>query len=128
MRALAAALLLAVPALAAAPEHADPSYATWFQAQRLHGTSCCDVSDGRAVEMRYRKDGAIEAFLPKTFPHCDTPNWVSEHDRAEYARCGSWIEIPDEKILARSANPTGRAVLWWSPWYGVMCFALPPEG
>ena len=108
--------LAAVPAAAAPPEHADPSYAAWFQAQRLPGASipCCDVSDGRTVEMRY-SNGRVEALVTKAFPH--TPQeW---QDR--------WVEVPEDRILHNVGNPTGRPVLWWTPWYGVLCFSLPPE-
>ena len=112
------ALALAAGAAAAAPpEHADPAFANWFQAQRLPGASipCCDVSDGRTVEMRYASGGRIEALVTKAFPH--TPqDWVDH-----------WIEVPEERVLKGSFNPTGRAVLWWTPWYGVLCFSLPPE-
>ena len=35
--------------------------------------------------------------------------------------------VPPEKILERPDNPTGRAVVCFTPEAGVMCFILPPQ-
>jgi hypothetical protein len=35
--------------------------------------------------------------------------------------------VPPEKILERPDNPTGSAVVCFTPEAGVMCFILPPQ-
>lgn len=39
---------------------------------------------------------------------------------------GVWLAVPDDKIVHRSDNPTGQAVLCWSPNFGIMCFVPGP--
>ena len=63
----------------------------WFKEQRVPGTniSCCDISDGRILEQDEWDliDGKYIVY----------PNGVR-------------LEVPDERILHGSANPTGKAV------------------
>ena len=102
---IAAGLLLAAPALAEPPPDADGTLAPWFQSLRQPdtGVSCCSIADCRTVD--YRTDGdRYEAFIE-----------------------GRWIIVPREKILQRIDNPTGRAVLCWTPAMGVMCFVRASE-
>lgn len=39
-----------------------------------------------------------------------------------------WLIVPAEKILNRSDNPTGRAVVCWTPASGILCFVHGAEG
>lgn len=96
----AAAILAAASASAAPPEGFDPTLAPWFQSLRQPGTgtSCCSIADCRATDYRTNGD-SYEAFID---------------DR--------WTIVPPDKVLQRADNPTGRAVVCWTPARGIMCF------
>ncbi len=96
---------LPAPAHAAPPADADPSLGPWFNSLRQPdtGISCCSISDCRNADYRVTQ-GAYEAFI-----------------------AGAWRRVPPEKVLSRSDNPTGRAVVCWSPSQGVMCFLRGPD-
>jgi hypothetical protein len=98
-------LLVAAAGRAAPPPQADPALAPWFEDLRVPGTgtSCCSMADCRPVEYRS----------------------VGDHYEALVGR--RWIPVPPEKVLHRSDNPTGGAVLCWTPNLGVMCFVRGPE-
>jgi hypothetical protein len=102
---IAVGLLLAPPVRAAPPPDADGTLAPWFQSLRQPntGVSCCSMADCRTVD--YRTDGdSYEALIE-----------------------GRWIIVPREKILQRIDNPTGRAVVCWTPALGVLCFVRASE-
>jgi hypothetical protein len=40
---------------------------------------------------------------------------------------GEWQQVPPATILERSDNPTGRAVVCYTPARGIMCFIRGPE-
>jgi hypothetical protein len=100
-----ALLAAAYSAVAAPPDGADPGLAPWFQSLRQPGTgiSCCSISDCRTTDYRTRMDG-YEAYIDD-----------------------KWISVPWEKVLDHMPNPTGRAVVCWTPVRGVMCFVRPDE-
>ena len=100
-----AALLLPVVAVAQPPPDADPALAPWFRSLLVPGTniSCCSVTDCRATEYR------IEA------------------DHYEALIGGKWFVVPPDKILQRTDNPTGRAVVCWTPQHGILCFVRATE-
>jgi hypothetical protein len=101
----AAAMLTAANAAAAPPDGADPTLAPWFQGLRQPGTgtSCCSIADCRTTD--YRTNGeSYEALID---------------DR--------WVAVPSDKILQRADNPTGRAVVCWTPTRGIMCFVRASE-
>jgi hypothetical protein len=104
---LAVILLLfaTIAAHARPPEGADPALAPWFQGLHQPGTgiSCCSIADCRTTDYRTEGDH-YEAFV---------------QDR--------WIVVPPEKVLSRTDNPTGRAVVCWTPATGIMCFVRGPE-
>jgi hypothetical protein len=116
---------LSVAAPAEPPANADPALAPWFQAQKVPGTSasCCDVSDGRAVEYRIVADH-YEVYLTKdTFP------WIEQE---------GWKAVDPQSILVGQENPTGRAIAWVAkreyrflhrifPRGTIMCFKPPNE-
>jgi len=104
--ALAIGLLSAGYADAAPPPDADPALAPWFQGLQAPdtGRSCCSVADCRPTESRTRGD------------HYE----VLIEDK--------WLVVPSQKILTRSDNPTGRAIVCWTPAHGIMCFVHGPEG
>ncbi|MBV9248293.1 MAG: hypothetical protein JO227_03465 [Acetobacteraceae bacterium] len=87
------------------PPNADLSLAPWFQSLRQPrtGESCCSIADCRQTDFRVQ-DGHYEALIE-----------------------GEWRAIPPEVILQRMDNPTGRAVVCYTPYRGVMCFIKGPE-
>jgi hypothetical protein len=98
-------LALAVPAFAAPPPNSDMTYAPWFHSLRQPGTgmSCCSIADCRETDFRTNGDH-YEALIQS-----------------------QWVRVPNDKVLPRADNPTGRAVVCWTPWEGVMCFVRGPE-
>jgi hypothetical protein len=104
--ALFAAICFAVsPGMAAPPDGADSKLTPWFEGLRQPGTgkSCCSIADCRPVD--YRTSG----------------------DHYEALIRGNWVAIPADKVLQRVDNPTGNAVVCWTPTLGVMCFVRAAE-
>jgi hypothetical protein len=115
VRGILRALMLAClcsPAAAAPPENPDPRFTPWYKSLRQPGTGaeCCGLADCRIVEFR-RNGESYEVFVD---------------DRWRLTR-PYWARVPPEKILERPDNPTGRAVVCFTPEAGVMCFILPPQ-
>jgi hypothetical protein len=105
-------LLLAGVARAAPPPGADPdgALAHWYRGLKNGvGGSCCDVADCRHRPVRIGQ-GGYEVLVPRV-----GPQGTLETD-------GTWIAVPQDKILPNRDNPTGEPVTCWSPWLGVMCF------
>ena len=102
---LIAALLIPAAADAQPPANADPALGPWFRSLLVPGTSisCCSVTDCRPTEYR------IEA------------------DHYEALIGGSWLVVPADKILQRTDNPTGHAVVCWTPQRGILCFVRATE-
>jgi hypothetical protein len=102
---IVAGSLLAVTAFAEPPSDGDYSLAPWYQSLRQPGTgtSCCSIADCRTTDYRTNGD-TYEALID-----------------------GKWIIVPQEKILQRADNPTGRAVVCWTPALGIMCFVRASE-
>ena len=102
---LMAAMLVAATADAQPPANADPTLGPWFRSLLVPGTSisCCSVTDCRPTEYR------IEA------------------DHYEALIGGNWIVVPADRILQRTDNPTGRAVVCWTPQRGILCFVRATE-
>jgi hypothetical protein len=96
---------LAGPAAAAPPSNADPALAPWFHSLMQPGTgvSCCSLSDCRATESRTNGDH-YEALVGE-----------------------QWVVVPPDKILQRTDNPIGRAVVCWTPQRGILCFVRATE-
>jgi hypothetical protein len=102
---VAATLLLSAAADAQPPPDADPALAPWFRSLLQPGTSvsCCSVTDCRATESRVAGDH-YEALIGD-----------------------KWFAIPADKVLQRTDNPIGRAIVCWSPQRGIVCFVRPTE-
>ena len=100
-----AAPLLAGRALAAPPDNADPSLAPWYNSLHQPETNalCCSIADCRPVLSR-ETNGHYEAYIE-----------------------GQWRAVPDERVLTRPDNPTGHAVVCWTPFAGILCFIKAPE-
>jgi len=98
-------LLLATAAAAQPPPNADPTLAPWFRSLLQPGTqiSCCSLADCRETEYRINAD------------------------RYEALVGGNWLSVPPEKILQRTDNPTGHAIVCWTPQRGIMCFVRATE-
>jgi hypothetical protein len=101
----AAMLLGAHPVRTAPPENADPALAPWFNSLRAPFTNalCCSIADCRPTDSRISGDH-YEAFVG-----------------------GQWRSVPPDRVLQRTDNPTGRAVVCWTPSTGIMCFIRGPE-
>ena len=39
----------------------------------------------------------------------------------------AWFVVPSDKVLQRTDNPTGRAVVCWTPQRGIVCFVRATE-
>jgi hypothetical protein len=102
-----AALLasLAGAAFAHPPPNANPALAPWFQSLMQPGTgiSCCSEADCRRTEFRINGDH-YEALID-----------------------GTWHKVPNSSVLKRADNPTGSAVVCYTPALGIMCFVRGPE-
>ncbi len=87
------------------PKNADMSLAPWFHSLRQPGTgaSCCSIADCRQTDFRI-KGGHYQAKVN-----------------------GHWKTVPKHTILSRTDNPTGRAVVCYTPYVGIMCFIKGPE-
>ncbi len=98
-------LVLSTSAFAHPPQNADMSLAPWFQGLRQPGTgmSCCSIADCRQTEFRMA-GSHYEALID-----------------------GEWRPIPPTSILERTDNPTGHAVVCYTPGLGIMCFIRGPE-
>ena len=96
--------LSASAAVARPPADADPALSPWFEDLRQPGTgqSCCSIADCRPVDFHIVQDH-YEAFVDD-----------------------QWMQVPPEKVLRRFDNPTGRAVVCWTPSLGIMCFVEGP--
>ena len=96
---------LIAPAFAAPPPNADPALSPWFESLRQPGTdiSCCSIADCRPAEYRTRED------------------------RYEVLIRERWLAVPPDKVLLRKDNPTGAAIVCWTPSSGIMCFVRGPE-
>ena len=99
------ALSFGLPASAEPPPNADPALAPWFRSLMQPGTgmSCCALSDCRATESRIEGDH-YEALIGE-----------------------KWFVVPPERILDRTDNPTGRAIVCWTPQRGIVCFVRATE-
>ena len=102
---LVTGLLLVTTAAAQPPPNADPTLAPWFRSLLQPGTqiSCCSLADCRETEYR------------------------TNADRYEALVGGNWLSVPPEKILQRTDNPTGHAIVCWTPQRGIMCFVRATE-
>ena len=87
------------------PENADMSLAPWFRSLRQPGTgiSCCSIADCRQTDFRIEGN-----------------NYQAKVD-------GHWTTVPKDRVLDRADNPTGRAVVCYTPYVGIMCFIKGPE-
>jgi hypothetical protein len=104
--ALAATLIVGTAAaVAQPPPNSNPTLAPWFRSLLQPGTnlSCCSIADCRATEYRI------------------------DHNRYEALIGRRWLVVPPDKILQRTDNPTGRAVVCWTPQLGIMCFVRATE-
>lgn len=101
-------LSLFFPALAHAPEDTDPANADWFRSLSqpgMYGGSCCKESD------------------------CHVTTDVEIKDEHYYVRdpdvtgSASWLPVPENRILKRYDNPTGKYVACVFN-HMVLCFVL----
>jgi len=92
-------------ALAAPTDNPDPALAPWYNNLRAPWTNalCCSIADCRPVEARTAGDD-YEVFVG-----------------------GEWRRVPPDRILQRSDNPTGHAVVCWTPAAGILCFVRGPD-
>lgn len=98
-------VVFAATARAAPPPDADPALTPWFNSLRAPWTNalCCSIADCRPADLRIVGDH-YEVFIG-----------------------GEWRAVPPSRVLQRSDNPTGRAVVCWTPQGGITCFVRGPE-
>lgn len=91
--------------LAAPPADADMSLAPWFNSLRMPGSgiSCCSIADCRRTDARWQDDH-YEVLIE-----------------------GAWRAVPPAAVVERADNPTGRAVVCYTPARGIMCFIKAPD-
>lgn len=102
---IAALISLSGSAVARPPANTDLRYEPWFESLRQPGTgmSCCSIADCRPTEFRIQ--GSHYQALVK----------------------GKWEDVPPSVVLRRTNNPTGRAIVCYTPYRGIMCFVRGPE-
>jgi hypothetical protein len=90
---------------AAPPGNSDPALATWFRSLKApNGTACCDAADCRRATDRMTAHG-FEVMI--------------DH---------KWVVVPWERVLRRTDNPTGDAIVCHVPGTTlILCFVRPPE-
>jgi hypothetical protein len=98
-------LFLSAAAGANPPEGADQRMAPWFHSLLQPGTGmpCCSIADCRPTDFR------------------------STGNHYEAMINGKWLEVLADKVIHRSENPTGRAIVCWTPVHGILCFIPGPE-
>jgi len=98
-------LLLSVLAQAAPPADADPALSPWFQSLRQpeNGVGCCSEADCRPAAFR-TSPGGYEV-------------WIDDR----------WQQVPPEKVLQRTDNPVGQAIVCWTKKLGILCFVRAPQ-
>ena len=102
---IAGKLFATSASLAAPPQNADPSLAPWFHSLKApNGTGCCSVADCRRAQSRVTPAG-YEVMIG---------------DR--------WRAVPWERVLQRTDNPTGQAIVCYVPDTElILCFVRPPD-
>lgn len=90
---------------AAPPDNADSALATWFRSLRApNGTACCTIADCRRATHRLTTEG-YEVMIGD-----------------------QWVAVPSERVLRRTDNPTGEAVVCRVPGTTlILCFVRPPD-
>jgi hypothetical protein len=58
---------------------------------------------------------------------CRPADARTNNDHYEVLIEGEWRVVPDDKVLNRTDNPTGRAVVCWTPTAGILCFVKAPD-
>ena len=98
-------LAIVPEAIAAPPENGDPLLAPWFNGlSASDGTPCCSIADCRRTSSRRTGDG-YETLVDDT-----------------------WVVVPWDRVLTRTDNPTGQAVVCCAPRTKIiLCFVPPPE-
>ena len=107
-----AGIVVAEPAVAGPPENADPKLAPWFESLRQPGSGvpCCSIADCRTTEFRQDREG-YEVLIDE--------RWKLSSK--------FWLRVPDSRIIDKIDNPTGGAVVCFTPEAGILCFVRPPE-
>ena len=98
-------ILPVTTSMAAPPQNRDPALATWFRDLKApNGTACCSIADCRRANFRLTPHG-YEAMIGRR-----------------------WVSVPWERVLRRTDNPTGEAVVCYVPHTElIMCFVRPPD-
>jgi len=91
---------------ASAHDGEDP-LAVWYRSLKTDiGGSCCTAADC----------GPVDDYAPSAVPG----GYLAKFR-------GRWLEVPPSKVLPRSDNPTGKAVLCGRE-LQILCFVLPSQG
>jgi hypothetical protein len=116
-RSIAAGMVIAIlmlsNVLAAPPPGADPVRHAWFERQHsVSGAWCCNIADGHLL---------------------GDSDWKLVGDDYVVRIVGVWHKVPPSALRdpRGGPNPTGRAIVWYSPWSGgvvIWCFSPGWEG
>jgi hypothetical protein len=98
-------LIVCEGSFAAPPVNGDPALAPWFKSlSASDGTSCCSIADCRRTILRHTADG-YEVLIDDI-----------------------WVAVTWDRVLTRTDNPTGQAVVCTAPRTKIiLCFVRPPE-
>ena len=143
---LIAMILIAATANAYArpPPDSSNEFHEWFMSLKIPGSNmmCCSESDCRFVLSRFNQDtNHFEAFIDrdKYYKSISIYDSVIVNDWNDtwiknYGDISSmWISIPNKRVKIEVNNPTGHAILCWTPYLsgsaqepdgdkGVYCF------
>src|SRR5258708_31145040 len=104
---VAVGLAMSQVALAAPPDNRDPALGPWFESLKQPGSGapCCSIADCRTTEFRQDRDG-YEVLI----------------DERWRLSAPFWLPVPKSRIIDKSYNPTGAAVVCFTPESGILCF------
>jgi hypothetical protein len=110
--AMLAGAVLAGPAVGNPPENFNRALAPWFESLKQPGSGapCCSIADCRTTEFRQDHDG-YEVLI----------------DQRWKLSSSFWLRVPSNRIIDKTDNPTGGAVVCFTPEAGILCFVRPPE-
>ena len=115
IRGIVAGITLILVALAISARAHDPygRWEDWFLVQKnMRGASCCDISHAHYLQEK---------------------DWRSDGEHYQVRVFDQWFDIEDWQMLKRvQPNPTGRAILWYSPpldegGFLILCFTPSHE-
>ena len=128
MRYALAVIFGVLPCVALAHD-GHPSHDAWYESLRepQTGQSCCNLRDCKPAEYRIDKEGRYEVLLSRE----QLADWHLDMSIPMFSLYKNWVVVPDKAIIrdpkVLASNPTGQAVVCWTPYAGILCF-IPASG